>query len=153
MNCAYFVREPESPPRPRVELKSEEQNRIGCNGYGRGLGEAMHGTAGSIDLAAVADDGWVNPVVVNVAIEEFPPCSAAREAERIVVEGLIVKADDDHHVEAITLEPAMECEDSVVIVHVRHADRTSAESRLIPAQTNQVLREAQEIDHGFVTKV
>ena len=106
------------------------------------------------DAAAVAGDVRVDPVLVDVAVEDLPPVAAAREADAVVEAVERSKVHDHHHVVAFALDPAVEREHAVLIVDVHHAEtlaRASAGCRQRSAE--QLAREPQVVEHLLVARV
>lgn len=110
----------------------------------------MHGTAIGRDAAVITHGQRIDPVVVNIGIEKLRPVAALREAELITEERIIIQAGDDDDIEALAVEPAMKCEDAVVVACVIGVDVLAAQGRLVPSQSDEILCKAQLVAHGFV---
>src|SRR5262245_56349852 len=83
--------------------------------------EAMHRLRVGNDTPAVTDHGGIDPVFIDIAVEDLTPVSAAWESNTIpdAVEVGQVQHHDD--VMAFAFYPAMKRQHAVLIVHVRHA--------------------------------
>src|SRR5271165_4322596 len=111
--------------------------------------QAVYRAAADIDGSAVADCERIDPIVIDVAVEEFGPATIPGEAELVAEERVVVEARHDDDVETLALDPAVKGDDPIVVVRVVSVDRLAAQSGLIPAQTDEVLGKSQLIAHRF----
>ena len=79
-----------------------------------------------VDLASVSGDVWVNPVIVNVTVENLEPFPRARKSELIWPPGLLAEANHNYDVIANSVEPAMKGKDPIIIVDVVDVDAVAA---------------------------
>src|SRR5215472_14310241 len=57
----------------------------------------------------VSGDDRINPVVVDIAVEDLPPAPRSGKPDGIAVPGLLPQRPDDDDVAAFPFDPAMEC--------------------------------------------
>jgi len=78
--------------------------------------------------------------------------ATARKAEAIalIVKRALVQARDHDHVAANPRQPAMNSDDTGVVVHVEHIDAFAAQRRMLSPEPHEVAREAMLIRHVLV---
>src|SRR5579863_10606469 len=113
----------------------------------------MHRRSGCGDASAIAGDDGVHPVIVDVAVEDFGPYARTGETHVVVLPSGLRKGGHHHYILTCALEPAVECNHSIRIVHIERIDVVAAQSRLTPAQANEILRKSQMIYHRDVGSV
>ena len=80
-----------------------------------------------IHAAAVAGDNRVHPIVVSVAVEHFAPAPCGGKADGIIVQRIFVQAADHHDIGARALDPTLERQHAVLVMHV--IDRAALSSQ------------------------
>src|ERR1700722_11909082 len=86
---------PNSPFRIFPCLRSREHNEaIGRDNYVCRRFEAMQRRAGCIDTSAVAGHDRVHPVIIDIAVEYFPPRTSKWESDAVVVPGILGERGD-----------------------------------------------------------
>ena len=85
------------------------------------------------DAAGIALRVWIEPWIVNVAVEHFVPVATARKAEAIavIVKRALVQARDHDHIAANPRQPTMNSDDTVVVMHMEHIDAFGAQRRML----------------------
>ena len=96
----------------------------------------MQRTSGGPDSSSIARDHGINPVVINVAVEDFNPPPSEREPDRVVVPGRLGESSNDDNIIPCALQPSVECNDAILVVDVKCVDIVTAQSRLVPSQTD-----------------
>src|SRR5438552_3497157 len=96
------------------------------------------------DPAGIALRIRIEPLVIDVAIEHFVPMAAAGKTEAItvIVERALVQARDDHDIAADARQPAMNGDDAVFVVDVKHVQAFAAQGRMFSSKPHEVAREA-----------
>ena len=125
----------------RLLAAGEDYEAIRRDDYGRRCSEAVHWRSSRKNAARIAGHGRTS---VSIAVEHFLPMPGSREADGVIEPSLLrQRADDDHVITRI--EPAMECNHSVIISLYKWTNVLSAQGRMIPAQLDDVLRELEEL--------
>lgn len=109
--------------------------------YGRRCSEAVHWRSSRKNAARIAGHGRTS---VSIAVEHFLPMPGSREADGVIEPRLLRQRTDDDHV-ITRIEPAMECNHSVIISLYKWMNVLSAQGWMIPAQLDEVLCELQEL--------
>ena len=102
---------------------------------------------------AITADRRVYPLIVDIAIEDLRPTAARGESELITKLRVVAEIGGDDYITAYPFDPAMKGDHSIFIVDVEDADRITANRRLHPAQTDEILRETQKIDHRLIAGI
>src|ERR1017187_9932695 len=85
-----------SPAGSPILAKAEDENGPGRDGDGRGEGQVVQGAAVGIDGPVVADQERIDPILVNIAVEQLGPPTVARKAKLIVEERVVVETGHNH---------------------------------------------------------
>lgn len=112
--------------------------------------EAVHGVPIGADTTAVAGNIEIYPVLVDIAVKDFAPGAAAGNADAVVetVEG--GEMNDHEYVVPFAFDPAVKGQDAILVAGVDDAETVSAQSRVTPAQSDQLARKTKMIGHLFV---
>ena len=81
----------------------------------------MHGYIIRENCPAVPNYSWVNPIIVNVAVEYFAPAATGRKTDAIAVAVKVRQACRNDHVLPFTWHPTVEREHAVSVMCVYHA--------------------------------
>src|ERR1022692_713207 len=91
-----------------------ENNETICrNDDAGGSLQTMHGRSGCGGASVVARNNGINPVVVDIAIEDLRPLAGTGETDGVVVPRGFGKRGDDNNVLASAFQPAMKGYDAV----------------------------------------
>ena len=74
------------------------------------------------DTSSVASHHRVNPVVIDIAVENFPPRSRKRESDAVVVPSILGERGDYNDVLPSTLQPSVKRNDAVLFVDVERIE-------------------------------
>ncbi len=77
--------------------------------------------------SAVADHARIDPVLVHVTVEGFAPFSTSGEADAVSEPVKRRQVHDHDHVVTVTLSPTMECQDTILIMHMHHTKALSTQ--------------------------
>ncbi len=88
--------------------------------------ELMHRLRVREHAAAIADRVRIDPLLVHIAVEDFPPLTAARKPDAIVEPIEWREMDDNHHVVSGALHPAVKCQHAILVVRMHDAEALSA---------------------------
>src|SRR5580704_2724690 len=125
----------------RLLAAGKDYEAIRRDDNGRRCSEAIHRWSFRKNAARIAGHGRTS---VSIAIEHFLPLPGSREAEGVIEPSLLrQRADDDHVITRI--EPAMECNHSVIISLYKWMNVLSAQGRMLPTQLDEVLRELEKL--------
>src|SRR6516164_4769660 len=115
--------------------------------------EAIETRTGRIDRTANSDRRRIGEAVVIIAVEQLAAAPTKRQADAIAGLGMLVETGDEHHIAAGAAvgNPAMHDDDAIEIMDPADPHAFRAQRRLVPAQRNKVLREAQIIGHDRVS--
>ena len=83
----------------------------------------MHRAAARIDRPIIANEQRVDPVVVDIAVEQFGPAATPRKSKLIAKEGRVVETGHHDYVVALPIDPPMKCQHTVDIVGIEGIDR------------------------------
>src|SRR5208283_1641990 len=92
---------------PMVSGSRENDETICRNDNAGGSLQTMHGGSGCRDASVVTCNHGINPVVVNIAVEDLRPLARPGETHGVVVPGGFGKRGDNNHVLASAFQPAM----------------------------------------------
>jgi hypothetical protein len=122
-----------SPLRAAIISARKNQNTIGWKRKRSRMAELMERLRLRKDTATVADHSGINPVLIDVAIENLAPETATWEPDAIpkAIEG--PEMDDHNHVVAFTFHPPMKRQHAVLIVYVNNAKALAAQALKTPA--------------------
>ena len=115
--------------------------------------EAVCRATVGIDCSSIPGDDRIHLVVIDIAVKDLEPSAATREADVVVPPGVVVETGYDDDVPALTFDPALIGDDTVGVVDVEGTHRIAAQRGLAPTQADEVLGEAQVIDHRLVGAV
>lgn len=107
----------------------------------------MHGYIIRENCPAVPNYSWVNPIIVNVAVEYFAPATAAGKTDAIAVAVKVRQAYHNDYVVPFTWHPTVERQHTISIMRVHDAKTLVSQRRKLPAQLNQFSSKTQEIAH------
>src|SRR3984957_12139650 len=107
----------------------------------------MHRAAIRLNSGSIPGNLRIDPVVVNVAIEDFAPEARRGKAQPVVPPGALRQGSHHDHVLPRPVEPAMKGENTVFVGRVKCAQIVAAQRGSGIAQANEVLREAEMIGH------
>ena len=117
------------------------------------MAEVVQRLGPCVDPSTVADGVDVDPVLVDIAVENLAPITAAGKAD-LIVEAIGVPEMHDHdHVVALSLHPAVKREHAILIVNMHNAETLTAQARIAPAKFNELPRETHMIQHLLVACV
>ena len=133
---------------PREHQQAVRRQREGC-----GVAEVVQRLGLRVDPSAVADGVGVDPVLVDIAVENLAPITAAGKADSIIEAIEIPEVRDHDHVVAFSLHPAVKCEHAVLIVDMHHAEALATQARIAPAKFDQFPRETHMIKHLLIAGV
>src|SRR5262245_8162950 len=83
--------------------------------------EAMHRLRVGNDTPTVAGHRGIDPLFIDIAVEDLTPGSTARESKAIPDAGEVGQMQHHDDVMAFPFYPAMKRQHAVLIMHVRHA--------------------------------
>jgi hypothetical protein len=107
----------------------------------------MHWCIRGDDATAIPRDDWVNPVIVDVGVENLSPSPWAGKTDRVVIPGAFRERGNHHDVLACAFDPAVKRDHTVQIVYMKWVYIVLAQRSMIPAQTDEILRKAKMIHH------
>src|SRR5271165_2465793 len=110
----------------------------------------MHRAAVGVDTAPVAGDDRIDPVVVDITVEDLEPAARPGEAQRVAPVGRLIQGRDHDYIAADPLHPALEGDHAVRIMDVKDVDSLPAERWLMSAQGDEFTREPEVVDHRLV---
>jgi len=115
--------------------------------------KAVCRTTVGIDGSSIPRSDRIHPVVIDIAVKDLEPVAATRESDVVVPPGVVVETRHHDDVPALTFDPAVIGDETVGVVDVESTHRIAAQSRLTPTQADEILGEAQVIDHRLVGAV
>ena len=71
------------------------------------------------NASSIARDDGVDPVVVDIAVEDLGPRSRTGKADRVVIPGPLRESGNYHDILTCTFEPAMKRDHTVQIVNMK----------------------------------
>lgn len=111
----------------------------------------MQRETGCYDASFIARYDGVDPIVIDVTVEDFKPCPGHWESYGVVIpDGLGEGCNYDYVLPAL-LQPSVEGYYAVLVVHMKWIDVLSAQSGIFPAQLDKVLSEAEMVHHSRIT--
>jgi len=134
-------------------LAGEDQEGVGGQGEGGGVGCAVEWGRGGGDHALVAGGVRVGEILVGIAVEDFAPATAAGEADAVVETVEVGEMDHDDHILALALDPALEGEHSLVVMGMEDMQSIAAEAGEVPTQLQEFTDEAQVIVHVAIAGI
>ena len=115
-----------------ARVASEDHHPVRGN-YDRGRrGQTMHRRAGSRNRSAVARDHWIDEVIVNVTVEDLEPLSLSGKTDLVAVPRRLVERCHHDNVASEAGNPALKCDDAILIMNVEHVDRVAAQGGVAP---------------------
>src|SRR5262245_54054432 len=97
----------------------KNEDRVCRNHYRGGLAEAVARRAGGDDRAAVAGRKRIDPVVVDVAVEDLEPLAGTGKPKVVRPPRGLTQCGDDDDVRGAAVDPAVKRDHTVLIVHVK----------------------------------
>lgn len=88
----------------------------------------MQRTSRCQNPSSIARYHWINPVVIDVAVEDFNPRSRRRESNRVVVPSCLGKSCNYNYVFPCALQPSVKCNDAVLVVDVKCVDIVTSQT-------------------------
>src|SRR6266446_651113 len=92
----------------------------------------------------------VNPVIVNVAVEYFAPAATGRKTDAIAIAVKVRHAYYNNYILPFAWHPAVERQNTILVMRVHRAKAFAAQRRKVPAQLNQFSSKTQEIAHSRI---
>ena len=89
-----------------------------------------------MDCARVSGGRRIDPVVVNIAIENLGPTAAAWKTDLIVVPVLFVQTRYNHDIISGVFHPALKRQDTILIVEVESVAAFSTQTGLVLAKAD-----------------
>ncbi len=93
----------------------------------------MHGYVIRGNSSRVPNYLRVNPIIINVAVEYFAPAATGRKTDAIAVAVRGRQAYHNDHVVPFTWYPAVERQDTILVMRVHHAKTLTSQRRKLPA--------------------
>src|SRR5438034_666155 len=125
-------------------LASEHEDGVGRdkNAGCRWLAIARHPVR--FDASAVAVR---RIIIVRVAVENFAPSTNTGPRQLVICKSIVVQTGYDHHIPPFSWKPALEGEDTVIIMHMQHAERLASQCGLRTTQPNQLFHKPVKAPH------
>src|SRR5207253_6326333 len=133
-----------------TSLSREDQDAVRGQHQRGAMTQTMQRLRLGINATAVAHDVGVDPILVDVAVKDFTPLTAAGKTDPIVEPIERRKMRDDEHPVSFAFDPALEREHAILVVDVHNAKSLAAQARIAPAQIDELARETQMIEHLLV---
>src|SRR5204862_1639841 len=128
-------------------LTRENQEAIGGkDGFSR-CRHAVHGRPSRENPIAIASNDGIDPVVIDVAVENLEPAASKRKPELITVISRLAEACDHEDVTAFSFDPAMESDHARRTMTVKDVDASAPERSKSAPERDQFARITQMIAH------
>ena len=95
-----------------------------------------------LNTTIVSDGERIDPIVINVRIEQFRPVATLWKTELIVKERIVAETGNDHNILTLPVNPTMERDYAVGVARIERIDVLATQGGLVPAEADQVLRES-----------
>ena len=75
-------------------------------------------------------------MVIYIAVEHFVPVTGYGKSEALtmVVERALVQTRGDHDIAPDTWQPAMKCDDAIIVVYVKHVQAFAAQRWMLSSE-------------------
>src|SRR5271156_269423 len=99
------------------------------------------------DASSISCDDGVDPVVIDITVEDLGPLSRTGKADRIAIPSALRESGNYYDILTCTFEPAMKRDHAIQIVNMIRIHVVTPQRRLIPTSTYEILAEAKMIHH------